>query len=241
MSNANATTSLGNWDFHTYHVDTQLEGGEFVSAETTLIAAGPPDITSLLNQSPTQGIENGNLIDKEVYPMGLMENASLSQSKQLQRLFEIGSSRSYFVPGRVVGSLSYGRVFYNGVSLLRGQYAYYTSTGKYNISPSDLNISYQPSVGQKATPDLRVNPGYNGFWMNLASDVFNRPTGNFWYFRDMANRDVASLYFEYMYCQGTQLQISSGSVLLMEGGSFQFDRIVPAKMALGSTTSGGVI
>lgn len=231
-STDNASTTLSNWDFHTYHVESQLKGGEFVSAESTLIASGPPDITSLLNVNGKDGIEIDNAAVREVYPMGVMENASLSQSKQLQRIFEIGSSRSYFVPGRVVGALSYGRVFYNGVSMLRAHYSYYRSSGRVKVDPADLNINFAPSPNpSRNAPDLRVNPGYGNFWQNLASDVFNQPTGNFWYFRDMANRDVSSLYFEYMYCQGTQLQISSGSVLLMEGASFQYDRIVPAKMS----------
>lgn len=232
MSKQVATTTLGNWDFHTFHVQSNLRGGEFVSAESTLIAAGPPDVTQTINQLATEGIDDGNTLDQQVFPIGVMENAGLSQSKQLQRIFEIGSARSYFIPGRVVGSLNYSRVFYHGVSLMRAMYAYYTST-KYNISPSDLGISYQPQVSQ-TPPNLKVNPGFDGVWLNLASDVFNQPTGNLWYMRDMVNRDVAAAYFEYLYFQGHQFSISSGSVLLMEGASGQFDRIVPAKMKLGS-------
>lgn len=230
MSKQKATTTLSNWDYHTYHVQSELRGGQFVSAESTLIAAGPPDVTSTINQKATEGLEQGSLLDKQVFPLGVMENAGLTQSKQLQRIFEIGSSRSYFVPGRVVGSVNYGRVFYHGVTLLRALYAYYTST-KFNINPSQLNIDYTPTPGL-SPPNLRVNPGFDGFWLNLASDVFNQPTGNLWYFRDMTNRDVGSIYFEYLYMQGHQFSVSSGSVLLMEGASGQFDRIVPAKMKI---------
>ena len=42
-----ATTSLNNWDFHNHHVQAELLGGEFISAETTLIAAGPPRLTDV--------------------------------------------------------------------------------------------------------------------------------------------------------------------------------------------------
>lgn len=233
MAKNNTTTTLGNWDFHTFHVQADLKGGEFVSAESTLIASGPPDVTSTINAKATEGIENGNLLDQQVYPIGVMENAGLTQSKQLQRVFEIGSARSYFIPGRVVGSLNYSRVFYHGVSMLRSMYSYYTSS-KYNINPAQLGITFQPGKGQFVPPDLKVNPGFDGVWLNLASDIFNQPTGNLWYMRDMINRDVAANYYEYMYFQGHQFSISSGSVLLMEGASAQFDRIVPAKMKLGS-------
>ena len=233
MSKQKATTRLSNWDFHTYHVQADLRGGEFVSAESTLIAAGPPDITSTNNQKATEGLLEGDRLDKQVFPLGVMENAGLTQSKQLQRIFEIGSARSYFIPGRVVSSVNYGRVFYHGVTLLRALYAYYSSS-KYNIDPSNLDLNYTPTPGL-TPPTLRVNPGYDNFWLNLASDVFNQPTGNLWYFRDMTNRDVGSVYFEFLYMQGHQFSISSGSVLLMEGASGQFDRIVPAKMKLGSS------
>lgn len=227
-----ATTTLSNWDFHTFHVQSELKGGQFVSAESTLIAAGPPDITGTINALASEGIPEGEKLDKQVFPLGVMENAGLTQSKQLQRIFEIGSSRSYFVPGRVVSSVNYGRVFYHGVTLLRALYAYYTSA-RFSISPSDLNINYNPSKGLDP-PNLRVNPGFDDFWINLASDVFNQPTGNLWYFRDMTNRDVGSMYLENLYIQGHQFSVSSGSVLLMEGASGQFDRIVPAKMNFGS-------
>jgi hypothetical protein len=57
----------------------------------------------------------------------VLENVGLSQSKQLQRLFEIGSSRSYFIPGRVIGSITLGRVLYHGPSLLKVLYAHGSS------------------------------------------------------------------------------------------------------------------
>jgi hypothetical protein len=231
-----ATTTVANWNFHTFHVQSELKGGQFVSAESTLLAAGPPEITGNINQpqgtSKGQGLEvtPGSELVNLTFPVGVMENVGLSQSKQLQRIFEIGSSRAYFIPGRVVGSISFGRVFYHGVSLLRALYAYYTSD-KFNINPAQLNIQSSLPTGV-TEPDLSVNPGYDHFWFNLYSDVFNQPTGSLLYFRDMANVDVGGLYLEYLYVQGHQLSISSGSVLLMEGTSGQFDRIVPVRMRI---------
>src|SRR5579862_8328317 len=112
-----ATTSYSNWDFYNYHIQEDLIGGQFVSAESTLVAAGPPQASQTADGGTTGGI----------YPIGLLESVGLQQSKQLQRIFEIGSTRSYFIPGRVIGSLSIGRTFYYGPSLLRVLYAYYNS------------------------------------------------------------------------------------------------------------------
>jgi len=221
-----ASTSLSNWNFHSFHVQTQLEGGKFVSAESTLIASGPPSFASNTNQKVGEGLTVDQQIDNQVFPIGVLENAGLNQSKQLQRIFEIGSARSYFIPGRVVGSISFGRVFYHGPSLLRALYSYYNSA-KFGITPltKNLNTNIVP-------PEPSVAPGYDDFWFNLYSDVFNQPTGILMYFRDMSNKDVGAMYLEYFHPQGHQLSISSGSVLLMEGISGQFDRVVPAKMNL---------
>jgi len=229
------STKLASWNFHTFHVQKDLEGGKFVSAESTLIAAGPPSITSVINQKKGEGIILDDKVDRQVLPIGVLENSGVQQSKQLQRIFEIGSARAYFIPGRVVGSVSFGRVFYHGPTLLRMLYAYYNDgSGKYGIDPStELGLNF-PSNSN--LPTLSVAPGYDSFWFNMFSDTFNQPTGILMYFRDMANRDVGALYLEYLYLQGHQLSISSGSVLLMEGTSGQFDRIVPARMQLKRTT-----
>lgn len=246
-----ATTSLNNWDYHNHHVQSELVGGEFVSAETTLIAAGPPRLSDITGSAATNTddhsidtVGEGNM----VFPIGVLENVGISQSKQLQRIFEIGSSRSYFIPGRVVGSISLGRVLYHGPSLLKVLYAYYRQT------VGDLTFMNQPAgsmidIGGVKIPDpdaallslpdvqaelhrVKSNPGYGDFWMNLASDIFNQPTGMCLYFRNQMDVTVGAIYLEECYIQGHQMSVSSGSVLVMEGASLQFDTIVPIRMQL---------
>lgn len=230
-----ATTSYSNWDFYNYHIQEDLQGGQFVSAESTLVAAGPPKI-----EQTTGGGANGG-----VYPVGLLESVGLQQSKQLQRIFEIGSSRSYFIPGRVVGSLSIGRTFYFGPSLMRVLYAYYNSN---NASMSFGTQPYGTKLevdGKEVThPDaqlldnvdpatlhkLRRSPGEDYFFIDLASDLFNQPTGMAIYFKDQNSVAIGGMYLEDNYVQGHQMSISSGSVLVMEGVSMQYERLVPIKL-----------
>lgn len=237
-----ATGTLQDWNFKNFHVQQELKNGQFVNAETTLIASGPPSITT-----GTTGNAAG--ADLSVFPIGLLENFALSQSKQLQRIFEIGSSRSYFIPGRVIGSFSLGRVFYFGPSLMRVQYAYYASSGPTPIGQdsadtkefvSPLNPAYSIEA---PNPDARLlaaggdefapvaqSPGEDYFWINLASDVFNQPHGMACFFKDTSFNTVGAVYLEEAYIQGHQLSVSSGSVLIMEGVSCQFDRTVPIKV-----------
>jgi hypothetical protein len=231
-----ASTSFSNWDFHNYHVQQELKGGQFVSAESTLIAAGPPEIDSAIASNS----------DGTIYPIGLLESVGLQQNKQLQRIFEIGSSRSYFVPGRTIGSISIGRTFYFGPSLLRVLYAYYRQTTSQPVPVGSGNIGDTLTIGGDVVPDpaaplltttdpatlhqIERSPGEDYFWIDLASDVFAQPTGMAMYFKDANDTSVGALYLEDCYVQGHQLNVSSGSVLVMEGVSMQYDQIRPIKV-----------
>jgi hypothetical protein len=66
--------------------------------------------------------------------------------------------------------------------------------------------------------------------VNLASDMFNQATDLAFYFKDANFNSVGAFYLEQVYIQGHQFSISSGSVLIMEGVSAQYDRIVPIKL-----------
>lgn len=242
-----ATTSFNNWEFHNHHVQAELLGGEFVSAETTLIAAGPPRLTDITGSDNTIDTpDEGDM----VFPIGVLENAGLSQSKQLQRIFEIGSSRSYFIPGRTIGSLTLGRVMYHGPSLLKVLYAHYKQSaadapfqfmdhgkgatinvGGVDIPDPNATLLNLPAL-QKQLHRVQYNPGYDDLWLNLASDIFNQPTGIAIYFRNQLDMTVGAVYLEECYVQGHQVSISSGSVLLMEGVSLQFDQVRPIRMQL---------
>ena len=224
-----ATTNFDNWDFHNQRVQQSAIGGQFVSAETTLIASGPPSLSSREAYS-TVGGDAGTA----VYPIGLLESFGIQQNRQLQRLFEIGSSRSYFIPGRTIGSLSIGRTFYHGPSLLRAIYAYYKTT---TSTISDIGTgtgggeTTQLLGTSESAHDLRENPGWGYLTINLASDLFAQPTGMAVYFKDINNATLGAFYLQESYVQGHQMSINSGSVLIMEGAQMQFDRLVPIKVS----------
>ena len=247
---APATTSIENWDFHNYHVQQELAGGEFVSAETTLVAAGPPRLADL-GAGSGQGVEvTPTPAEDFAFPIGLLENVGLSQSKQLQRVFEIGSARSYFIPGRVVGSVTLGRVLYHGPSLLKVLYSYYTQPdgSKFNFLDKPKGTTLVDGLGrvrpdpdalmldlgslQDSLHDVKMRPGFDDFYLNLASDLFNQPCGLLFYFKNANDDTVGSIYLEECHLQGHQLSVSSGSVLIMEGASMQFDRLIPVKMRI---------
>ena len=234
-----ATTSYSNWEFYNQRVQQEVVGGQFLSAETTLIAAGPPSLDNVKAQN--EGIA---AVDDatEAYPIGLLESFGLQQNRQLQRIFEIGSSRSYFIPGRNIGSIALGRTMYYGPNLLRALYAYYVDTGM-GIGTADQNAMITGKDGRQypdpkrkllgTTQALHVlhrRPGYDYLFIDLASDLFAQPTGMAVYFKDYDGVSVGAFYLNECYVQGHQLNVSSGSVLIMEGAQMQYDTLTPIQM-----------
>lgn len=219
--------SYNNWDFYNSHVHSDLQQGRFISAETTLVAAGFPSIEETLTSSATPQQPSKASASDQVYPIGLLETIGVQQSKQIQRIFEIGSARSYFIPGRVIGSFNLGRTFFNGNSLLRVLYSYA------NLGLTDGATTVTPLITEAANDpqkDLLRDPGYNQFFIDMTSDLFSRPFGLAIYCKDSLGNTSNAFFMENCYVQGHQITISSGSVLIMEGASAQFERAIPIKM-----------
>jgi hypothetical protein len=149
----------------------------------------------------------------------------------------------------VIGSVNLGRVFYYGPSLLRVLYAYYTNTtNSINIGNSDggtvdggtPNEREDPStrlislnsITETSLHDVNMSPGDDYFFVNLASDMFNQGTGLAVYFKDSNSNLIGAMYMEDCMVQGHQMNIASGSVIIMEGASMQFDRLLPIKVQI---------
>lgn len=228
---AESTTNYTNWDFYNQRVERDTTAGQFISAETTLIASGPADLTNTSGARGIEGDSTKSATDVICYPIGLLESFGLQQNRQLQRIFEIGSSRSYFIPGRNVGSISLGRTMYYGPSLLRVLYAGHSTTG---VVTSSIGGGTKTEIAHV----LRRRPGFSedNFYIDLASDLFAQPTGLAVYFKDYDEHTAAAFYLQNCYVQGHQFNVSSGSVLIMEGAQLQYDTLVPIQMQAAKTT-----
>lgn len=197
--------SVYNWDFRNKHVDHQYNddhgSNHFISSETTLIAAGPAE----LSQDPNVTGDDGGIgITTEVTPLAILDSAVVRQQNALQRVFEIGSKRNYFIPGRTVGSLSLDKVMYNKKSLLRLMYD--------RVEDEDIDV---------APGDERAYK----LWVGLANQVFEYPVGLAFYFVDQSMSPYGAFYCEYCYIDNHQLGIRAGSVVISESATVQFDKI----------------
>ena len=176
-----------------------------------------------------------------------MDSVGIQQQKQVQRIYEVGSSRSYFIPGRVAGGVSLGRVFYYGPSLLRVIYAYYKNeANNITIGNEDRSLIDVGTPNERRNPNeslidlnaintasihsVQQSPGDDYFFINLASDIFNQPTGLAIYFKDSNDNLIGAMYLEDCMVNSHRMNISSGSVLISEGSSMEFDRVVPIRV-----------
>jgi len=240
----NTTKSLSDWQFWQNHVQADLEGGQFVNAATTLIAAGPPRLSDASKgASASAAFGAGNDI---AFPIGIVENFGLNQNKMIQKMFEIGSKRAYHIPGRTVGALTLGRILYFGPSLMRVMYAYYPrdkfgTDGIYTLAniagPDPANIARIKDVpGYGRNPDQTQPVQNTDFFINLASDLFDHPLGLLVYLRDAANKAYGAFYLEDTYLQAHSFNVNASSILVAEGVSAQYDRLVPINI---TTVPGG--
>lgn len=218
------------WAPYSNFVQTGMVDGVYVNAAFTMLAAGPPRLALVGGNSALQGaLEAGTGANEIVFPLGIIQSFSHSYSKQFNRLFEIGSERSYFIAGRSVGQLSIGRVYYHGASLLRVLYAYYQDA----LSPDLFPAMYtNKAISNIANPhNIIIPPGYENLYFNLASDLFGQPIGLMYYVRDIAERTLGAVYYEACYIPNHSLAMDANGTLLQEQVQMQFERMMPVHIA----------
>lgn len=248
-----ATTSINNWNRATQHVEAAIRSGRYINAETCLLFAGPPRVSDMTGNVSIAGSGGGisaaagNGKDA-LYPIGLVESFGVQQVQNVQKMYEIGSRRSYQAGGRVqvVGDL--GRVMFNGPSLLRALYAYYPNSmnmanGKVLGSGGDqdsiTSVIAQPNnssgqfppiffePGSFAAADTEVSPQPNSFFFNLMSELFSHPFGFGFLLRDNKNQNYGAIYIEDCFINAHSFRVSSSSTLITETASFQADACIP--------------
>lgn len=242
-----ATTNLATWDFASKHVQNNLQGGDFIGSHSTIICATAPRASDLAGGFKDYGYDqgDGSTTGSAAYaiPIGVIDSAGVQQDRQLAQIFEIGSTRSYIMSARTMTQLSINRVMYKGPNLLRTLYAYYPTNhdswqgteNEYRDNEKLEGSAHGTQPIQMGNPDqynqgFKTIPGYNNFWMNLASDVFSHPMGLVIFWKDNDHRDVAAVYLEECYIQNHMMNISANSVIVAEGCSIRCDRVLPIKV-----------
>jgi len=244
-------TNFLNWNWAAEHVQAELVNGEYISAESTLLLAGPARLEYLITKAATP-----EQVKSALYPIGLVQNFMMAQNRFLTRLFEIGSKRAYFVTGRLAANFQVNRVMFFGPSLLRLLYSLApelpgfggnafkfaregtTGSGLYEsklVTPQ----TYKALFPKK----YLLTPGYGAagednrdFFINLASDLFQIPFGISVIFKDAKNRPYGACYLQDCYIEAHSMGIDANNVVIAEGVNGQFDQVAPVQLVSIGTT-----
>ena len=197
---------LDNWTFKTKHVQAEddLDKG-WVSSESVVLVAGPPTADGIGTNTPI--------------PVGVIESATIAQNKQLQQIFEIGSRKSWIIPGRTQVNIGISRILFSGDSIMSAL------TSKNGADGTDT----------ETFPDA---PGYETsaedsgkYFLNLASSFFNKPFGLGIVFHDSDDDALAMVYLEECSIRSHQMSIGANQTILMENVNLMAANVVPIDYA----------
>jgi hypothetical protein len=204
-----ATRTLNDWDFDVEHVQDITSGSDFLSSESVVICAGPPSVTK------AAAFNESHLI-----PIGVVQNAQVSQSKQLQQFFEVGSREPFFIPGRTFVNASLGRVMFDGPSVMKALYMQGTAADV----PTDLEGL---TTADFANAPSNPQGGSGNFYINLSAKFFNNPLGLAFLLNDMDDNRYGGFYLENCFIQQHTLNVASQQTVLFENVSIRCSRLVP--------------
>jgi len=237
--------SYTNWQFASENVQTEITNGEYVSSESTLILGGPARLSQLQTAEGAPGIA----AQTSMFPIGLVDSINVQQNKGVQRLFEIGSKRAYFVPGRLIATMNISRVLFFGPSLLRMLYAVapvadigngygqpFQVNGQNAATPPAYAAMYGATAGARRVVSA---PGYGAtsaaeqnrdFYINLSSELFSIPVGLCIILKDPKNNPYGAMYLEDVYISSHGFGISANNIIIAESVSAEFNQVAPVQL-----------
>ena len=203
------------WDFNNNFVDSATVnggadqiGGNYVSAESVLICAGPPRLTNIM---------------QDIFPIGIVQNFNLSQNKNIQQLFEIGSRETILLPGRTFIQSSISRIIFDGPSLLKALY-------NAPLAPTLLSKDAQ-ALAATSYNWQSDEGGDDDFYINLAANMFNAPIGIALLMHDNNDDVYGGAYLESVLVAAHNMTITAGQTIVAENASLRISKVKPIKFA----------
>ena len=224
--------AAGAFEFNPYerHVQQGMVDGQYASGAFTMIAAGPPRLANIAALGAAGGAAGEFATGAITLPIGMIQNFALSHNRQFNRIFELGSERSYYISGRTQGQLQLGRVFYHGPSLLRMLYAAKSDTNAPVVVPPFTALGAVASAMDPNPHNVKIRPGFNNLYLNLASDLFSQPVGLLIKTVDSNEQTIGAVYAECCHVPNHTFSTDANSLLIQEQASIQFERIVPVRV-----------
>jgi len=194
------------------HVDESITTGkDFSSSATIVIAARKGERPEPTHRAGYYKLDANGPANWET--IGVVQNASVAQNKQLAQIFEIGSNESYFVPGRTVVQATISRVMIDGNSLMKVMYPLDT----------ELSVGEHGDMGFATQGDDGV---VSAFYINLASDFFNNSLDLGFFFYDGESEPIGAFYLKDAHIQAHQITLASQQTVVLENISLRASQVI---------------
>lgn len=205
-------TTLSQWDFQNSHVtDIPMNTGTAISSKSAIIGVGPRVFATAATE--------------EVRLVGAVASITHGQAKQIQQLMEIGSELPITITGRTRGSVSIASMMFNGPSLLKAltQFSAIDDSDYANTGKSVKAIFDEIQATEDAA-------GYDDFFINLASRIFDIPIGILIMLRTNMGSNYGAAYLENGLIASHNWSFTAGGNILSEGVSITYERVVPVNV-----------
>lgn len=208
-------------------------GNHHVSTDNITVSFAPPKLTAENTASTAVTV-------------GLIQDLSLAQQRQITKYFEYGNDEYQMVTGKTRTQLSMNRVLFDGPSLLK--YAGYARLLEDKYKMDHLTgWAYPKMVGEEVGQEDGLSefvrrrgerdprmPGGRDFWVNLTSDLFDLPIGIFLNAKqrmpDGTLIDYGGVFLENCLISSYNLQMNAQNKILTENVQMEVGRPVPLKM-----------
>lgn len=209
IGNTSANTFSTGFDWANNYVSTlKTDGYERFSQlsatpSSTILYAGPARFSGLSGDTSL------------LTPIGLADGFQMQSQQGTNRMFEIGSDRSFFTVGKTVHSASLTMMLADRTNILAALTAN-------SYKPTMLNTGTNAPGATAPNADIQ---------MNLQSETFKVPFGMLVIFKTKGGaaggRILSGLYLEYCMFGNYGFMVNSQAPVIQENVSIEFDRPVP--------------
>lgn len=197
-----ATDTLSNWQWASKNVNSDVTGSKYVSAESSIVLAGPPTLAS--NEAN----------NSDLYVIGIKGNMQIMQNRANMRLFEIGAIRGYIIPSKVIPSIILSSMLVHGPSLIAAMYKYAFTKG---TAPFNNEVT-------------KEGMGFNDALLSITNQGAKSPVGLALIIRDNTDAAYAAVYLENCYLSSSVLSTDSTGIIFREDLNVDFVNVKPIRV-----------
>lgn len=220
-----------NWDWSTQHVGADLNNGEYVTVESTVILAGPSRLELVVNNATSAAA--GRNTNVPLILIGKSAQFDFNETKTVSPIFEIGAKRAYMLSekstymGNVAGFLAYKesllKLMYSGWTITEDGYA----TNNYEQESVMENGVFRNATSPVRIPIKNDKPGYNMHYNALSSKLFTAPIGLCIIHRSNRDNSYSAIYLEDVVVDAYHIGMTASQAVLIETIRFMCGFVKP--------------